>query len=95
MTKNEFMSALCAKLSVLPEEDIHNSLSYYSEMIEDCRENGMSEEEAVAAMGTPDAVAAQILEEVPISRLVKDCCVGNRLVGFGRSPLDFSLCGAV
>ena len=45
MTKNEFMSALCAKLSVLPEEDIHNSLSYYSEMIEDCRENGMSEEE--------------------------------------------------
>ena len=102
MTKNEFMSALCAKLSVLPEEDIHNSLSYYSEMIEDCRENGMSEEEAVAAMGTPDAVAAQILEEVPISRLVKEKMRPKRkLAGWEiallilGAPLWISLCAAL
>lgn len=102
MTKNEFMSALCAKLSALPEEDIHNSLSYYSEMIEDYRENGMSEEEAVAAMGTPDVVAAQILEEVPISRLVKEKMRPKRkLAGWEiallilGAPLWISLCAAL
>ena len=73
MTKNEFMNVLRSReeLFGLPEEDIARSLAFYEELIDDRIEEGMSEEEAVAGIGSPKEIAAQILSEVPISRLVK------------------------
>ena len=67
MTKKEFMSSLREKLSGLGEEDIRKSLDYYSERIED----GMTEEEAVADVGTPDECANAILMDMPLSKVVK------------------------
>lgn len=63
MNKYEFMAAVREKLGDVPREDIERSLDYYAEMIDDRIEEGFSEEEAVAAMGSPDDVAAQILGE--------------------------------
>lgn len=63
MNKYAFMAAVREKLGDMPHEDIERSLEYYSEMIDDRLEEGFSEEEAVAAMGTPEEVAAQIISE--------------------------------
>lgn len=48
MTKRDFLAGLEKKLSELPKEDIKERLGFYSEMIDDRIEEGISEEEAVA-----------------------------------------------
>ena len=63
MTKLKFLLELEKKLSALPQEDIEERLTFYSEMIEDRVEEGISEEEAVAQIGTVEDIAAQILSE--------------------------------
>ena len=65
MTKSEFLSALARALAGLSWEDAEERLSFYSEMIEDRVEEGLSEAEAVAAAGAPAEIAAQILREFP------------------------------
>ena len=64
MTKKEFLSGLRKKLSGLPQEDIEERLNFYSEIIDDRVEEGLSEEEAVAAVGASDEIASQILSEI-------------------------------
>lgn len=61
MTKLEFLSALRDRLAGLPKEDLERSLEYYSESIDDRMEDGLTEEEAVEAMGSIDEIVAQIL----------------------------------
>ena len=61
MSKYEFLAELCARLGTLPEEDVKRSVDYYSEMIDDRMEDGLSEEDAVAAIGTPEEIAKTIL----------------------------------
>ncbi len=65
MTKIKFLLALRDRLSDLPEAEIEERLNFYSEMIEDRMEEGLSEDEAVAALGDVDDVAARILSESP------------------------------
>lgn len=71
MNKEEFLAAIAGRLRDLPREDIEESLAYYREMIDDRMEEGMSEAEAVAALGTADEAAAQILADMPLPKLVK------------------------
>ena len=65
MTKPEFLLALGKCLSALPQADAEERLRFYSEMIEDRMEEGLSEEDAVAAVGSVEEIAAQILGENP------------------------------
>lgn len=65
MTKLKFLFALRDKLSGLPQEDVEERLGFYSEMIEDRMEEGLSEEEAVAAVGSVEEIAAQIISDIP------------------------------
>ena len=67
MTKMNFLLLLHDKLSALPPDEAEERLTFYSEMIEDRMEEGLSEEEAVAAVGTVDEIAAQILADLPPS----------------------------
>lgn len=69
MTKLAFLMALNEKLSRLPREEAEERLRFYSEMIEDRMEEGLAEEDAVAAVGSVDEIAAQILAEFPESKL--------------------------
>lgn len=71
MNKQEFLSELRSSLNVLPEEDINKSIEYYGEMIDDRTEDGLSEDEAVAALGSVDEIASQILMDTPLPKLVK------------------------
>jgi len=41
-------------------------------MIEDRMEEGLSEEEAVLSVGPVDAIVAQIIEEIPFSKIAKE-----------------------
>ena len=63
MTKAEFLEQIKAKIAHLPYEDLRKNLDFYSEMIEDRMEEGLTEEEAVATMEPPEVIAAKILEE--------------------------------
>lgn len=71
MNKQDFLSALAQNLGNLPEDDINGYKEYYSEMIDDRIEEGLTEEEAVADIGTPEEVASKILEEYSIPKLLK------------------------
>lgn len=61
MDKNTFLSELQKRLKGLPEEDVQRTLEYYREMIEDRMEEGLSEEEAVANIGSVEEIAEPLL----------------------------------
>ena len=65
MNKGRFIRALSRRLRALPREERQTSLAYYTEMIQDHMEEGMSEEQAVAMLGSVDEIAAQILQSAP------------------------------
>ena len=71
MTRNEFFSELAERLYGVPDKDREASLEYYGEMINDRIEEGMTEEEAVAALGSPEEIATQILRELSLPKLVQ------------------------
>ena len=71
MNKDQFLIALITKLNGLPQEDIERSVGYYSEMIDDRIEEGVSEEEAVAVLGSIEDIATQILGETSLVSLLK------------------------
>lgn len=72
MNKEIFLSELKERLCGLPKDDIEERIAFYSEMINDRIEDGLSEEEAVAEMGDIDSVVKQIMAEIPLSTLVKE-----------------------
>ena len=71
MTKQEFLAKLRAGLSCLPQEDAEERLGFYSEMIDDKIEDGLSEEEAVREMGDANDIIAQTVADAPLKKLVK------------------------
>lgn len=71
MDKEQFLAAIREQIRVLPQEDVERWLDYYAEMIDDRVEDGLSEEQAVAAMGTVDEIVSQILMDTPLPKLVK------------------------
>lgn len=72
MKRNEFLRLLAEELRDLPESEINKSLDYYAEMIDDRIEDGMPEEEAVAALGTVQSVARTVLlENYSLPMLIK------------------------
>ena len=72
MNKREFLARLEQGLSCLPPKDIEERLSFFEEMIDDYVEEGMSEEEAVARVGSVDEIVSQTVAEAPLSKLVKE-----------------------
>lgn len=72
MNKQEFMTRLTQGLSGLPRDTVEECLGFYSEMIDDRMEEGLTEEEAVSRMDPPEEIARQTLQEVPLTKLVKE-----------------------
>ena len=71
MNKQDFLEAMKFGLSGLPQDDVDRSIDFYEEMIDDHMEEGMTEEDAVAAVGPVNEIVHQILSEVPLTKLVK------------------------
>ena len=79
MNSDDFRRELKKGLSGLPEEDIKRSIEFYSETIDDRIEDGKTEEEAIADIGSVKDVLSQILAEIPISKLIKEKVKRRRL----------------
>lgn len=72
MTKLEFVASLRSMLSGLPEKEVEDRISFYIEMMDDRIEDGLSEEEAVLAVGSVDDIASQIVSEIPLAKIAKE-----------------------
>ena len=72
MSKAEFLEVLRKRLSGLPREEVEERLAFYNEMIDDRIEDGLTEAEAVAGIGSVDDVARQIMAEIPLTTLVRE-----------------------
>lgn len=78
MSKSEFLTLLRKALNRLPQIDVEERLAFYSEMIDDRIEDGLTEEAAVAELGSVDNIASQIMSEIPLLTLVKENIKPNR-----------------
>ena len=72
MTKLEFNEALRRRLAGLPTADVEATLEYYNEMIDDRMEEGLSEAEAVAALGSMEEIVNAVLADTPLPVLVRE-----------------------
>ncbi|MBS6398185.1 MAG: DUF1700 domain-containing protein [Clostridiales bacterium] len=62
MNKTTFLKELRKELRCLKPSELQKNISYYDEFLSDMMEQQLSEEEAVARLGAPHAIAAEILE---------------------------------
>ncbi|NMA04972.1 MAG: DUF1700 domain-containing protein [Acholeplasmataceae bacterium] len=72
MTKKEFLNELERKLKGLPKQDIEDRLSFYSEMIDDYIEDGLTIEEAINKIGSSDEIVSKIVNETSLTKIVKE-----------------------
>ena len=93
MDKKAFLSQLKKSLFGLPQTDINERLNFYSEMIDDYKEEGLSEEDAVNRIGAVNKIAAQILADAsPAPKKRSPWKIAAIILG---SPIWFSLLIAV
>ena len=78
MNKQEFINRLNKGLSGLPQKEREERITFYSEMIDDRVEDGMSEEEAVVQIGNVDDIISQAIADVPMTKLIKERVTQNR-----------------
>jgi uncharacterized membrane protein len=62
MNKSEFLSVLGNHLKSLEKEEYNKFITFYDEMIEDYKENGYTEEEAIKKIGSPQSIASDIID---------------------------------
>lgn len=98
MRKEEFLRQLGKGLACLPQDDIDARLGFYSEMIDDRMEEGLSEEEAVAAAGCVSDIVAQAMAETPLGKIANERIKPKRRLSPGEilllalgSPIWLSL----
>ena len=80
MNRDTFFRLLRKKLKVLKSAELLRNRSYYEEMISDMLENGLSEEEACARIGTPEQIAREILENADPDNLRRHDIPGRVLI---------------
>ena len=72
MNKLEFIDILKQKLSLLPQNELDERINFYSEIIDDYIEDGISEEDAVSKLGSIDDVVSEVLKDTSILKLAKN-----------------------
>lgn len=87
MTKQEFFAQLRKCLSGLPQSEIEERLLFYGEMIEDRMEDGLSEEDAVSAVGSVNEIVAQIIADIPLAKIAKERMKSKRQLNVWETVL--------
>ena len=99
MTKKEFLSALRRRLRGLSALELRERMDFYSEIIDDKIEEGLSECDAVADVGDVDDIAAQILAErtpnIQVKTRKNDVSAWQMALLIIGSPIWFSILIAV
>lgn len=78
MTKQDFLAELRKGLAGLPQADIEERITFYSDMIDDRTEDGLSQDEAVAALGSVEEIVDQIVADTPFAKIAKERIKPNR-----------------
>ena len=71
MSKDAFIGELRHRMAGLPKEAVDRTVEYYSELIADSMEDGLSEEEAVSRLGSLDDIVANVVKDTPLSQIVE------------------------
>ena len=97
MNKQEFLQALGKGLSGLPYAEQDKWIDFYGEMIDDRVEEGLSEEEAVAAVGSVEEIIQQILSQTQpeVKKKKQQLKTWQLVMLIVGSPLWFALLVAV
>ncbi len=81
MNKNEFIASLSQATEQLNDDARDRTIAYYTEMIDDRCEGGMSEEQAVYSLGAVDEIAKQIIADAAecgeLKQAVNAVCQNN------------------
>lgn len=72
MNKQEFVSKLQSRLKNMPSKIINDQISFYLEMIEDKKEEGLSEQEAIQQLGSIDDITNEIVNNISLFDIAKD-----------------------
>lgn len=67
MKKSEFLKELEKRLNILEENEIKDTINEYSDIIDEKKKNGISEEEAVLEFGDIDSLTTEILKAYKIN----------------------------
>ena len=70
MTKKEFLDKLRLEIRNLPYDEVEKTITYYEEMISDRVEDGATEAEAVASLGTPESIARDLQAHQPFATII-------------------------
>lgn len=95
MRKEEFLTALRAELTGLSPEGVEKLVEFCSEMIDDRMEDGLTEEEAVAAAGSLDELIQQAKTEllpVKTANFTERSTFGDTLRTY---TAESSICGII
>ena len=95
MTKNEFLQQLNASLKRLSDKERADILKDYEEHFTFGLEEGKSEEEIAASLGSPAQIAKELLADYHIEKVTASATTGNvfraiwAVIGLG-----FSICSS-
>ena len=71
MSRDAFIGELRHRMAGLPQQTVERTVEYYSELIADSMEDGVSEEEAVSRLGSMDEIVADVVKETPLTQIVQ------------------------
>ncbi len=71
MSRDAFIGELRHRMAGLPQDTVERTVEYYSELIADSMEDGISEAEAVARLGSLDEIVANVVKETPLTQIVQ------------------------
>ena len=71
MNKEIFSKQLRKRLSALPQKDLEERINFYLEMIDERMAEGLSEEDAISALGSIDEIAKQIIADTSLVKIVR------------------------
>ena len=92
MHKKEFLAKLRKRLLTISDTDLDERISFYSEMIDDRIEDGLSETEAVATIGSIDSIVEQFIKDTPTSKLIKKRLKTKKRLS--TTEMTLLICGA-
>ena len=71
MSKDAFIGELRHRMAGLPQEAVDRTVEYYSELIADSMEDGLSEEEAVSRLGSLDEIVTNVVKDTPLPKIIE------------------------
>lgn len=86
MTKKIFLKLLRKRLHGISRREVNDRISFYSEMIDDRVEEGLSEAEAIDSIGSVDEVARAVLEDSRTEKRIE-------MDGASSIPTVLLICG--